>query len=98
MTTLVRLGATLVAAAVLAGTPASARQPGGLRHVQLEPARPPALQVQVGSHPVSQGSSFRPLTLPVRKPETSPTTFPEFFNPLKRRRMALPTSDTPDSF
>ncbi len=95
MTTLVRLGATLVTAVVLAGTPASARQPVGFRHVQLGSARP-VLQVQVGSHPVSQG--FRPLTLP-RKPEASPPTAqPEFFNPLKRRRMALPATNAPDSF
>jgi hypothetical protein len=54
--------------------------------------------VQVGAHPVSQGVPFRPLALPQRKPETSPTALPEFFNPLKRHRMALPSSDPPDTF
>jgi hypothetical protein len=96
MAMLVRLGATLVATAVLAGTPVLARQTVGFRHV--EAAHPAALQAQAGSHPVSQGAPFRPLTLHPRRPETSPTSLPEFFNPLKRRRMALPASDTPDSF
>ncbi len=68
-----------------------------MRRVQLGSARP-ALQVQVGAHPVSQGVPFRPLALPQRKPETSPTALPEFFNPLKRHRMALPSSDPPDTF
>ncbi len=95
---LVRLGAALVATVVLAGTPALARQTVGFRRVQLEPARPALLQVQAGAHPVSQGVPFRPLTLHPRRPETSPTALPGFFNPLKRRRMALPASDTPDSF
>jgi hypothetical protein len=97
MTTLVRLGAALVTAVVLAGTPASARQPIALHHAQLEPARSP-LQVQVGAHPVSQGGSFRTLTVPARRPEASPTALPEFFNPFKRRRMALPATEIPDSF
>ena len=98
MTTLVRLGATLVTVAVLAGTPAWARQTVVLRRAQLEPARPAVLQVQVGAHPASQGASFRPLTVPVRKPEASPKTVPEFFNPLKRRRMALPADVPPDLY
>jgi hypothetical protein len=91
MTTLVRLWATLVTAAVLTGAPALARQRLGLRHAQLEPTHASAFQTQPGMRSVPQ--ALRTLVLPARKPEAAPTTLPEFANPLKRRRMALPAGD-----
>ena len=93
MAIFVRFVAALVLVLALSGAPAQARQPAVARHTQLEPVRPASLQVQVGGRPAAQSVPLRPLSLPPPKPEVSPTTFPDFSNPLKRRRMALPAPD-----
>jgi hypothetical protein len=93
MATFVRFVAALVPVLALSSAPAQARQPAAVRPAQLEPVRPTSLQVQLGGRPAAQSVPLRPLSLPPPKPEASPTTFPDFSNPLKRRRMALPAPD-----
>jgi hypothetical protein len=93
MAIFVRFVAGLVPVLALSGGPAQAHQATAVRHAQLEPAHPAPLQVQAGARPAAQSVPLRPLSLPPPKPEVAPTTFPDFGNPLKRRRMALPAPD-----
>jgi hypothetical protein len=85
---LLALGYTLVPAL------AHAQQPGPVHRAPVLSERPAApsgqgLQVQFGGRSQHEPAPLKPLQIPARKIEHEPSSTQEF-NPLKRRRMAMP--------
>jgi hypothetical protein len=87
---------SLAVICVISATTVADAKPASARHAPMASARAP-LQVQTGRQ-AGAGQPFKPLQLQVapRKLDATPGPAPSpEFNPLKRRRMAMPV--TPDS-
>jgi hypothetical protein len=89
-----RLRALLALGCTLVPGLANAQQPGTVHRAPVLSDRPAApsgqgLQVQFGGRSPREAAPLKPLQIPTRKIEREPSSTQEF-NPLKRRRMAMP--------